>query len=168
VTINSISFFNGAGGAAVFETADYTFTFSTSTFTVNNLNTADLDANPGADAALFASLNLSGATGAKFSITAGTGGGTAFMYDPSAGDLLVDIARANVIVGSGSWGLAAMSGSSGGLFSRAHNYDGGFNNFGLVTEFDIEPKAVSEPGTLALLGIGMAGLGFAAGRRRAA
>jgi hypothetical protein len=161
--ITAASFSNTVLPGAIFETADYTFTFSTSNFTVNNLDTVDLNNNPGADAALFASLTLSGLTGAKFTIAAGTGGGSAFHYDPSAGDLLVDITRINQDVGSGSGALDSMNGDAGGLFSRAHNFGGGFLNRGLVTEFELQ--AVPEPSTLALFGIALTALGVTRRRR---
>ena len=169
VTIGSITFFNNELPGAIFQTGDYAFTFSTSNFTVNNLDTANLNNNPGADAALFASLNLSGATGAQFTVTAGTGGGAAFVYDPSAGDLLVDIVRSNP-AGAGSGFLDAMNeGTAGGLFSRAHDFGTGFQNWGLVTEFDITTASVSvpEPAALALFGFGLAGLGYARRRKTA-
>jgi hypothetical protein len=166
-TLTAITFFNNRSPGAIFETADYTFSFSTSNFTVNNLDTNNLNNNPGADASLFASVNLNGATGSSFTIVAGTGGGSAFMYDPTAGDLLVDIMRANQTISSGSGFLDAMSGDSGGIFSRAHNYGSGTRNFGLVTEFTTSTTSIPEPGMLALFGLGLAGLGFAR-RRKAA
>jgi hypothetical protein len=143
VTITGITFFNTELPGAVFETADYTFTLSTSANPVNGLDTVDLNNNPGGDAALFASLNLSGATGASFTIV-----GTPFLYDPSNGPLLIDITRANQVVGSGTGYLDAMSGTAAGIFSRAHNYDSGFEDFGLVTRLETGDAAVPEPVTL--------------------
>ncbi len=137
VCITEISFFDNESPGAVFEEADYSFTLSTSNFPVNSLDLVNLDANPGADAQLFASQHLAGLTGAKFTITAGTGGGTEFDYDPAAGDLLVDIERTNQVVFSGSGNLDARNGTAAGQFSRAHNFDSGFQNYGLKTEFAI-------------------------------
>jgi hypothetical protein len=168
--ITAITFFNEQLPGAVFETADYTFTLSTSNFVVNALDTSNLNNNPGADATLFASVNLSGATGASFTITAGTGGGAAFIYDPSGGDLLVDIVRTNQMVGTGSGFLDARNGTAAGQFSRAHNYGAGFENFGLKTQFTTaDVNGVPEPASLAIWAIGLTlfGAGSRARRRSA-
>jgi PEP-CTERM motif len=145
VSISGITFFNTQLPGAIFETANYTFRLSTSNFTVNNLNIANLNANPGPDAKFFATVPLTGLTGSNFTIS-----GVPFPYNPAHGDLLVDITRTGQVVNSSSGHLDTMNGTSGGLFSRAHNYDSAFENFGLVTRFTVVP----EPSTLFLLGIG--------------
>lgn len=170
-SVTSVSFFNTEWSAATFSSATYTLTLSTSNFTVNNLDTSTLSNNPGGDAALFASVSLSGATGAQFDIVAGTGGGGSFLYDPSAGDLLVDIVLTGLTTG-GSGFLDAMNGSSGGLFSRAHDFGTGFTNSGLVTGFNLTsapppPPGIPEPATLSLMGIGLIGACVARRRRKA-
>lgn len=162
--ITSISFFDSNYPGAVFETADYAFTLSTSKYAVDHLNTSDLNDNPGADAALFASVHLAGATGSMFTISAGTGGGAAFIYDPSQGDLLVDIVRSNAVAGTGSGYLDAYNGDAGGIFSRAHNFDGGFEGYGLKTGFGTQ--AVPEPSTFLLGAIGTTMVGLIGWRRR--
>lgn len=164
--ISSISFYNNNLPGAVFRTADYAFTLSTSNHVVNTLNTSDLNDNPGADAALFASVHLAGATGSIFTIAAGAGGGAAFAYDPSQGDLLVDIVVSNAVNGTGTGYLDAYNGNAGGIFSRAHNYGAGFENFGLKTGFNTQTSAVPEPSTLALGTIGASMVGLIGWRRR--
>ncbi len=146
-TIGSLTFFDNAAPAR-FETADYTVRLSTSKFGVNSLDTVNLDSNPGADAQLFATVHLSGATGSSFTIT-----GTPFNYNPSSGDLLIDITRANAVIRSGMGALDSMNGTAGGIFSRADNFGEEFNNWGLVTRFNFVP----EPSTLILL-VGSVGL----------
>jgi hypothetical protein len=146
--IAGITFFDTVDPGAEFQTADYTFMLSTSNFTVNNLNTANLDTNPGPDAQLFAVEHLSGITGASFTIT-----GTPFVYEPAHGDLLLDIVRANAqTTFAFPRGLDAMVGDSNGLFSRADNFGSGYENYGLVTGFSLMP--VPEPSALSLFAIG--------------
>lgn len=160
VTISGITFFNTVLPGAVFETADYSFSFSTSNFTVDNLDTVDLNANPGGDAQAFNTVNLSGLTGSSFTILG------SFNYDPSGGDLLVDITRTNQVVGSGSGFLDAMNGDAGGVFSRAHNYNGGFEGFGLVTRFETASAGVvPEPMTLVVWSALIGSAVVVAGRR---
>ena len=76
--------------------------------------------------------------------------GNAFTYDPSKGNLLVDISVAYT-GGGGTIYFDAMNGDANGLFSKADNYGSGFAGFGLVTGFST--TAVPEPGTLSLLGV---------------
>jgi hypothetical protein len=144
-TITGITFFDSSGQATSFQSADYSFALSTSNFTVDNLDTINLDANPGSDVQPFADEFLSGPITDSFTIS-----GTPFTYDPSRGDLLLDIKRSLVDLTTGSWGLDAMAGDAGGLFSRAQNFGVGTTGWGLVTEFETVP----EPSTLTLLALG--------------
>ncbi len=156
--INGLRFFASLFPSSTFAEADYLFTLSTSNFAVDNLDTINLNANPGGDASVFASVHLSGATTPAFTIAAGTGGGSSFLYDPNQGDLLVDIVRSNVI-GGGSGGIDHNI-ASGGVFSRAHNFGTGFIGRGLVTEFlTTQVQPIPEPSGLAVFAIGLAFFG---------
>jgi hypothetical protein len=118
------------------------------------------DNNVGSDDALFGVFVLTGGTApATLSFA-----GVPFTYD-GVGDLLLDIQ----VSGVGHVGPSASYEARGdalGLFSRAHDFGTGFLGIGLVTEFTQAARA-PEPGTLVLLGVGLAAFGFAR-RSRAA
>lgn len=166
-SITSFSFFDRDGGSTI-TAATYTVRLSTSNFTVDNLDTATLSNNPGSDAALFTSVALGGPILGRLDFIAGVGGGSAFLYDPVAGDLLIDIVLTGVGTrGSGSFDAHARD--AGGLFSRAHDFGTGFEGFGLNTGFNLDsPKesGIPEPATLSLMGIGFLGAGLARRRRK--
>ncbi len=165
-TINSLTFFNTSTAGAVFTEADYSFSLSTSRHPVDALNTTDLDDNPGSDAVVFATVHLSGPTGSSFTIVAGAGGGSTFTYDPSAGDLLVDIVRTNIVADSGSGSLDSYNGDANGIFSRAQNYGLSNAGWGLTTEFGVEIQAVPEPSTMISMALGLSMAGLYGLRRR--
>ncbi len=119
---------------------------------VNGISNRPFDDNLGGDTRLFATF------GGGFSLTDGelVIGGVPFHYDPSQGNLLLDFRFSGVTAGQGGPFFSALSGNGAVAmpFSRWHDFGTGFDNQGLVTGF----RSVAEPGTLALLGCGLAGL----------
>lgn len=128
--IKSLSFLGGQG---VLLPSTYTFSLSTITRSIDNLSTTDLVTNRGADNSLFASTNLSGPAPATLTIQ----GTTPFLYDPSAGNLLLDIVvnPGGVTLGNGATYLARST--AFGITSRYHNFGSGFVGWGLVTQFEV-------------------------------
>ncbi|MCZ6793785.1 MAG: PEP-CTERM sorting domain-containing protein, partial [Planctomycetota bacterium] len=95
---------------------------------------------------------------------------TPFFYDPSAGNLLLDVR--NFVGASTSIGFFDATGSASDSTSRVYSV-GGVNNVtalnnntaGLVTQFDIAP--IPEPGSVVLVATGLGCMAFwRRGRRR--
>jgi hypothetical protein len=137
--------------------ATYTVGLSTTPLGVNTINESfNLDSNLGADNQLLTVSTLSGAIDPVLSFL-----GTAFAYDPSLGDLLIDI---NVTAGGGPTGaLFQEDQNNGGIMSRAQNFGGGFDNRGLVTEFVFGEVTLPAPGGAVFLAL--AAFALAARRR---
>jgi hypothetical protein len=96
--------------------------------------------------------------------------GTPFLYDPSLGNLLLDI---SVTGGSGGSGAAFEdSEGTGTSLARYQNFGSGNGlGYGLVTEFDSTASMANtpEPGTLPLMAcLGLVGLLVQRLRRRRA
>ena len=168
LSINSISFFTNLAGSVNFGT--FSFYLSTTPLGLNvngtgGISNGNFDGNRGLDNALFATLNLQGqdfVVGERLDIV-----GTPFLYDPSAGNLLLDI-RSSISIPSAQYRayFDARNGDATGLFSRAHDYGSGFTDYGLVTEFNGVTATVPEPGSVAMVGAGLLAMLVVGTRRR--
>lgn len=158
VSIIGITFFDTIDTGGEIDKTTYFITLSTSAKAVNGLSTVFAD-NRGADEQLFFNAILSGnLAGSELNII-----GTPFNYNPSNGNLLLEIVKADDPEPSGMGFAISMDSSNGGsagTFSllRSAEADGSNavaeNNFGLVTRFEIEPTAIiSEPSTVTLAGL---------------
>ena len=159
--VNSFQFFLFSGGGLTLSNAVYTVFLSTTSAAVDGLNTVNLDANRGANNTLFGTFTLGGVAPSTLVFA-----GTPFVYDPSAGNLLIDMR----ISGQTSEGTAAFrsnNGDAGGVYSRVYNFGTGTSGFGLQTEFLTTPvTATPEPATLALVATGLVALGLIRRRRQ--
>lgn len=144
ILINEISFF----GSGFVNTARYTIRLSTTTKAVNSLDIVELSNNIGADNSLFFSGILGGILmgdppeSIKFTIT-----GSGFLYDPSEGNLLLDLSITDG-VNFGESTFASRNGTFGDDSSRAYStgggFSGGYESYGLVTEFSTTSTRVPE------------------------
>lgn len=134
--------------------ADLEIYFSVTDRGVNEISFRPFDDNLGAHTRFFASL--AGGfllTGPELAIR-----GESFFYDPAQGNLLLDIRVNGAPLGHlgpffAALGPGNLARSATIPFSRWHDFGIGYDNQGLVTGFR---EFVPEPGTLALLGLGLA------------
>ena len=158
MAISELSFFAGNGYAGLpIDDSTYTISLSTTAYSVGALN-PNSSQNIGADNTTLGTFHLQGTLPQQLDFY-----GNMFEYDPSKGNLLMDV---EVSLHSRSAMQASLKGDhSGTLMSEL--WDGlGFpvyDSEALVTEFN---AAVPEPSTLALLGVGAIGVLAYAWRRR--
>lgn len=150
--ISGIDFFQAGSGDLYAGT--YTLSLSVISNSIDTLSSTDLASNFGPDNTVFDTVFLSGAAPGELSFT-----GTPFLYDPSQGNLLLNISIAGGTPGSGPAAAFEENGGLGDNLARYQNF-GSANGlgWGLVTEFDSASSAVPEPGMLAVLCCGLVGM----------
>ncbi len=160
VTITSLAFEFYAGGALPVGPT-FEISLSTTARAVNEIDDFAFDSNVGADDMVIHAGSIVG----NFDGTWLVFDGFSFDFDPSAGNLLMDMDVAGAMIGYFTYFRSSEAASE---FSRAHNMGAAFDNWGLVATFGIESAsaAVPEPAAWAMMIIGF-GLVGAASRRRA-
>jgi hypothetical protein len=167
IEITSISFVNSdPSGGAPLAASTYTFSFSTITAGIDTLSNTNFNGNLGPNNTLFAIVPLSGTAPSILTIT----GSTPFLYDPSQGNLLLDIVVSPggvPFLSSLVSGAAFDSPLAPGVFSRYQNFseNGTGVGAGLSTEFSF---ATPEPAAIGPTMLGIVLLVFLSHRRSSA
>jgi len=160
ISITGIEFFlqQGFSGSTLYG-GTYQLSFSVITTNIDDLSETNLNSNRGADNTVFATETLAGLAPQILTFSGGP-----FFYDPSLGNLLLDIEVSNRTSG-GSAVFEDGAGRGPAGIVRYSDFFNGTTGYGLVTEFSYStPGAFTtelvspEPRTLILLGCGMAGL----------
>lgn len=154
IDIGGLEFFQDNNPGGQFNAGTFDFNLATTSRQVGNLDTSDFEANITGTNQDFATVELSGGDRSGFTVN-----GDSYTYDPAEGNLLLDIQVDGIQEVGESAFFDAYNGGADGRFSRAHDFGGGFEGYGLKTEFETA-QAVPAPASLGLLGLGL--VGFAA------
>src|SRR5579862_3125886 len=148
ILITGIDFFLGPGFTGSLYSGTYTLSLSTISAGIDTLSSSNLTGNLGSNDTVIDTVALSGAAPSVLTFTATT----PFLYDPSQGNLLLDIS----VAGGHGGSTAAYQDNEGigAAVARYQNFGGGNGlGLGLVTEFDSTTSSAvtPEPGTLSLV-----------------
>jgi hypothetical protein len=157
LSIAGVAFYNDIDGGSL-NSGDYALRLSITPAAVDALSSS-FDDNFGADSALLVFTGQLPSTewGGSFTLNFTS----AFSYDPSLGNLLLDI-QYDGTANPDPISQVAYNGNAGGIFSRMYNFGSGFEGYGLKTGFETGPLgsgAVPEPTIWAMMiaGFGMVG-----------
>ena len=180
ITISSLTFYNhnfiAPGISSQVDSGTFQISLSTTSAAVNGLDINTLSNNIGGDNTVvydtsLPSLSGPGGIGGELTIPLST----PFTYDPSGGNLLLDVFSTDATISPNGFGayLDSYAGDApGDIFSRTYSTSASYlpndynTNFGLVTGFNVAAGAVPEPATWAMLMLGFGGLGVAMRSRR--
>jgi len=156
ISITGIDFFLERGfSGSTLSAATYQLSLSIVSTNIDDLSETNLNDNPGVDNTLFTTVALSGPAPNILTFSGGP-----FYYDPSMGNLLLDIKISNIIGGGSAIFENGDGAGPAGIVRYSDFYDG-TTGYGLVTEFTDsagnDPPS-PEPRTLILLACGLAGL----------
>ena len=166
IDIGAITFFLDTDeGRGNLNTGSISLYLSTTAAAVDRLNASNFDANLGPSTSLFGTYTIGGVAPTLLTFT-----GVPYLYDPAAGNLLLDLRVNGTLAASTSLsGYLARVNMPGGNYSRATDFGVGSAGYGLDTRFALAATTVPEPSAAALLGAGLlAAAGAGARRRRSA
>lgn len=143
----------------------YALSISTTSASVDGLNTSNFASNVGSDnQSVFSGTLTPNFSGNRLTFNFSS----PFAFNPAAGNLLLDFSITGFSQSATRGGFVANNGDAAGIFSRAHNFGSGFSGFGLTTEFNVNALAggVPEPSSWALMIIGFGAVGGAMRSRK--